>query len=235
MKYTTEDMFSRRWNAAYKSGTDQQQKCLDLINTIWSLFRDKLPNAIETDTEVCGLDRNVFNKPSHMMLAFEVYPNEALLGVKDFFTVVVSPDGFMELDNLITGSTIKSSLSNQKEVISELRDIKNEFIRTYGRTEKFGESKKHACSMQKKIESLQTKTNENAEIARNACGSLVNYIGSIGDDIILSINDFSDKDTFIKHVEQFIAKNYVKAFNKEILDEVEKAVINYVKHSVGKA
>jgi len=91
------------------------------------------------------------------------------------------------------------------------------------------------CSMQKKIESFQTKKNEDAKIARNACGSLVNYIGSIGDDIILSINDFSDKDTFIKHVEQFIAKNYVKAFNKEILDEAEKAVINYVKHSVGKA
>ena len=87
--------------------------------------------------------------------------------------------------------------------------------------------------MQKKIESF--KKNENAEIARDACGSLVNYIWSIGDDIILSIDDFSDKDTFIKHVEQFIAKNYVKAFKKEILDEAEKSIINYVKRSVGKA
>ena len=91
------------------------------------------------------------------------------------------------------------------------------------------------CSMQKKIESFQTDKNVDAEIARSACGSLVNYIGSIGDDIILSIDDFSDKATFIKHVKQFIAKNYVKAFNEEILDEAEKAIINYVKHSVRKA
>lgn len=91
------------------------------------------------------------------------------------------------------------------------------------------------CSMQKKIESLQTKKNEDAEIARNACGSLASLIKILGDELILSINDFSDKDTFIQHVEKFIAKNVVNANKEEILHEVENAVKTYVKRSIGKA
>ena len=87
--------------------------------------------------------------------------------------------------------------------------------------------------MQNKIESF--KKNEDAGAVRTACDSLASLIQTLGDELILSINDFSDKDTFIKHVEQFIAKNVVKANKEEILHEAENAVKTYVKHSIENA